>query len=493
MLKEIVSQNYKCFRGQTKVELAPLTILCGTNSSGKSSILKNVLLIKQTVESKSPDASLVLSGELVDNGTFDDVVYNSASSKANSFSIEHVFEIHNHKLHTTGKYIKRQDAQAFNELRRIYDTISGVISKFEIHLNLNIVKQKKRINEFTQYIADNRIKNYTISISAYDLEGCIIPEGTGCIKFENEGGRGEHYLSWENIPGYAKALTQYDRYSCTCSFNGLVISSVFAYNMPEGVKSIIPNILTIDRITFAQYEGINLIAPLRHTPERTYLIKGNVNSVGLSGENTPTMLAKLKGTSVLNDFEFMGNSKSNPQSNNYFDIIQYWLDFFGVGKLNISGKNGAIAITLDKHNIADVGFGVSQILPILTQGLYMSKGETLLVEQPEIHLHPKMELAMADFLIELAKSERNIIVETHSDHIINRVIHRVMEKYDSLEPLVKIYFVENKTEEAIVNPPIIIDKYKGTKIEYQDFFTQYTTESREIMSTGLANMLGIDK
>ena len=94
--------------------------------------------------------------------------------------------------------------------------------------------------------------------------------------------------------------------------------------MPEGVKSIIPNILTIDRITFAQYEGINFIAPLCHTPERTYLIKGNVNSVGLSGENTPTMLAKLKGMSVLNDFEFMGNSKSNLQSNNYFDIIQYW-------------------------------------------------------------------------------------------------------------------------------------------------------------------------
>ena len=191
------------------------------------------------------------------------------------------------------------------------------------------------------------------------------------------------------------------------------------------MKSIIPNILTITRIAFAQYEGVNFIAPLRHTPERTYLIKGNVNSVGLSGENTPTMLAKLKDSKVFNDFEFMGNAQNNPQENGYFDIIQYWLDFFHLGKLSIEGNRGAISITLDNHNITDIGFGVSQILPILTQGLYMSKDETLLIEQPEIHLHPKMELAMADFLIELAKSERNLIVETHSDHIINRIIHRV--------------------------------------------------------------------
>ena len=451
--------------------------------------LKNILIMKQTVESKSPDASLLLSGELVDNGTFGDVAYSSSSGIARSFTIEHVFEIRNHKLRSTGKYIKRQDAQAFNELRRIYDGIKGDISKFRIVLNLSVVKEKNDINEFTQYIADNRIDSYTVSISAYDLMGEEIPKATGWIRFDNEGGRGAHYLSWENIPGYAKAFTECDRYSCTCSFNGLVISSVFAFSMPTGVKSIVPNILAITRIAFAQYEGVNFIAPLRHTPERTYLIKGNVNSVGLSGENTPTMLAKLKDNTVHNDFEFMGNTQNKPRANDYFDIIQYWLDFFNLGKLNIAGNNGAISITLDNHNITDIGFGVSQILPILTQGLYMSKDETLLIEQPEIHLHPKMELAMADFLIELAKSERNLIVETHSDHIINRIIHRVMENYDVLSPLIKIYFVENGLDGSVVHPPIEIDKYKGTKIEYPDFFTQYTSESREIMSVGLRNML----
>ena len=100
---------------------------------------------------------------------------------------------------------------------------------------------------------------------------------------------------------------------------------------------------------------------------------------------------------------------------------------------------------------------------------------------------------MADFLIELARSERNIIVETHSDHIINRVVHRVMENYDELSEVVKIYFVEKTENGGVIHPPISIDKYKGTRIEYKDFFTQYTSESKEIISTGIKNALEKEK
>lgn len=260
--------------------------------------------------------------------------------------------------------------------------------------------------------------------------------------------------------------------------------------MKNGIKSIIPNILSIVRVTFAQYEGISFIAPLRQNPERNYLIKGNVNSVGLSGENTPVLLAKLKDDSVVNDFSYLHDGKEMPAEDRYLDIVQYWLSFFGIGELSIVGNRNVISIKLDNHNIADVGFGVSQILPIIIQGIYMSKEETLLIEQPEIHLHPKMELDMADYLIEIAKSERCVIVETHSDHIINRVVHRVMEKYEILCEMVKIYFIENKTGEAKINPAVEIDKYKGTKNLYEDFFTQYAAESKDIISTGLENMLG---
>ncbi len=130
MIRKIVLNNYKCFNKDKEIELAPFTILCGTNSSGKSSILKSILMMKQTTESKSPDPAVVLSGQLVDNGTFDDVVFVDDKGRCDSFSIEHDFEVHNHTLKKTGKYIKRQDAKAFNELRRVYSTVSGEIEKF---------------------------------------------------------------------------------------------------------------------------------------------------------------------------------------------------------------------------------------------------------------------------------------------------------------------------------------------------------------------------
>ena len=317
-----------------------------------------------------------------------------------------------------------------------------------------------------------------------------MPECNSNICFKNPENKEKHLLSWNNIPGYSKAINSFNDYICICSLNGLVITSVFAYDMKNGIKSIIPNILSIVRVTFAQYEGINFIAPLRQNTERNYLIKGNVNSVGLSGENTPVLLAKLKDDFVVNDFSYLHEGQEIPGEDRYIDIVQYWLNFFDIGKLSIVGNRNAISIKLDNHNIADVGFGVSQILPIITQGIYMNKEETFLIEQPEIHLHPKMELGMADYLIETAKSERCVIVETHSDHIINRVIHRVMEKYEILNALVKIYFIENQTGESRINPAIEIDKYKGTKNLYEDFFTQYAVESKDIISTGLENILG---
>ena len=152
MIKKIALENFKCFHDRTEIEINPLTILCGTNSSGKSSIFKSLLIVKQTFESRSPYASLLLSGPLVDNGTFDDVVFMNSSSKEKSFIIEHEFDIHNHKMHSKGIFLKRQDAKAFNELRRIFYATKKEVAKFNIRLTITVEKQKNEINEFSQYI-----------------------------------------------------------------------------------------------------------------------------------------------------------------------------------------------------------------------------------------------------------------------------------------------------------------------------------------------------
>ena len=86
--------------------------------------------------------------------------------------------------------------------------------------------------------------------------------------------------------------------------------------------------------------------------------------------------------------------------------------------------------TREAVTIADVGFGVSQLLPILVLGIRSDESSLLLLEQPEIHLHPKLQANLADFLLTLAEQGRRLIVETHSDHFINRLRRRIAEDLD---------------------------------------------------------------
>lgn len=88
MLKSISLENYKCFKDKTTIDIAPLTVLCGVNSSGKSSILKSLLMLKQSYENGSTLNSLSLNGKYTNNGLFKDTVY---SHKEKSFTISNKF------------------------------------------------------------------------------------------------------------------------------------------------------------------------------------------------------------------------------------------------------------------------------------------------------------------------------------------------------------------------------------------------------------------
>ena len=96
MLKSISLENYKCFEklkvdDKDELEIAPLTVLCGVNSSGKSSILKSLLMLKQSYEDNSVSNYILLNGKYIDNGTFNEVVFDNA--KKSYFSISNSFEI----------------------------------------------------------------------------------------------------------------------------------------------------------------------------------------------------------------------------------------------------------------------------------------------------------------------------------------------------------------------------------------------------------------
>lgn len=499
MLKSISLENYKCFKEKTDIEIAPLTVLCGVNSSGKSSILKSLLMLKQTAESKLSEPILLLSGNLVDCGSFDGVI-NKKGKDDNCFSIRHKFEICNHTLASTGKYIKKQDAEEFNELKKIYFCIDQTIVRFIFDVKLVIEKHVDSNNEFSPYLSNNRIKSYSITIYIEDKNG-VVNDYIGNITFRCAGNRENqepHVLSWDKVPYLnkqkktGKDTGDFNGYKCACTFNGLAISNIFAYDMKPYVKNLVPNILAITRIVSNQFNGINYIAPLRNTPERTYLINKNVDSVGVTGENAPILLAKYKNRVITTDMFCRQENSFDIDQNGYVtakfeEIVQQWLTYFGLGNLTIQGdQNGTVSLNLDEENLVDVGFGASQVLPIIIQGVFMDKDQTLLIEQPEIHLHPKMELQMADFLIALSQTGRNVIIETHSDHIKTRLIRRIVEDESrELKDKIKIYFVSQFEKYCSDATLIKISDEYGVEENPKDFFDQAALEQLDLMKAGM--------
>jgi len=142
--------------------------------------------------------------------------------------------------------------------------------------------------------------------------------------------------------------------------------------------------------------------------------------------------------------------------------LSYWLKYFRLG--NIEGRpleqseidlsKGDVIIEFklqspeseNKYYLADSGFGYSQIMPVLVSGLLTKKDGTLVVEQPELHLHPALQVRLASFFLAMVQSGRQVLIETHSEHLVNALRVLIAEKGDiEFAASCKIYYLDLKS------------------------------------------------
>lgn len=491
MLTKIALTNYKSFRDETIIPIKPLTLLCGVNSSGKSSILKSILMIKQTTERESPYNQLAFNGQYVNNGFWDDIVCVNGYPE-NPIEISNTFELYEHDAS-----FSRQDNPSFRELKKLFFKYSTIHS-FQIEHKIRI-KGVHGSNRVTSYIENNIVVFSGIKIIVKDSNNNVLCESSVSISSNKDSHKKRYFIKYNNLPCDNEFVNSpLQNYYYTCYFNNIKLINFYKENIDPEVVRAKSSILAFFNIASSQYTGTNYIAPLRQFPQRNYIIQGDVNSVGVAGENMPILLAKLQQSGRTTNVQLSELDEKNfrPKRQRGFsptyERIQNWIDYFGLGSLDISGNNGLLSLTLNGRNITDVGFGASQALPVIVQGLYMPCDATLFLEQPEIHLHPKMQMKMADFLLATAISERSLVVETHSDHIINRIVRRVMESIgteNDLSSLVKIYFISQDDEGCSkVCDDIKIDPVKGLIDCPREFFDQYGDELRVIMKQGYENL-----
>jgi predicted ATPase len=129
----------------------------------------------------------------------------------------------------------------------------------------------------------------------------------------------------------------------------------------------------------------------------------------------------------------------------------------------------------DKFSIPQLGTGVSQVLPILTICLSAPLGSTIIIEQPELHLHPKMQSKLADFFIAMALSGRQCIIETHSEYLIYALRYRISKSLlrndESIQKAIKIFFAEKKDGISTFQE-IKVNKHGEISAWPEDFFDE---------------------
>jgi hypothetical protein len=219
--------------------------------------------------------------------------------------------------------------------------------------------------------------------------------------------------------------------------------------------------------------GIRAIGAFRARPERRYEYAGR----------TPALL-DLGGQNVINALIEDAIQKRKPRL--LLQALNRWLkDVCRVRLMPVKriGK-GARLYELRLRDLdsgrwasfADVGFGIGQALPVFVEGLRTPQGGTFLVQEPEIHLHPDAQLGMADFLVSLVKSGRQVIAETHSDHLLVRVRKTVAAGL--LDPgQVSVLFVDKGRDGASTVKPISLDRL-GNIPEWPKGFMEEAAKER---------------
>ena len=189
--------------------------------------------------------------------------------------------------------------------------------------------------------------------------------------------------------------------------------------------------------------SVRYLGPLRDEPKLLYPLSptADPSDVGLKGEHTAAVLELHKNrqvnyipTSAFSEPEI----DPQPETRSLKEAVVDWLQYLGVAEGVDSRDRGKLGHELTvrisganrSHDLTHVGVGVSQVLPILVASLLSDPDTTLIFEQPELHLHPKVQTLLGDFFLSLTQLGKQCILETHSEYLINRIRFRIAAAVD---------------------------------------------------------------
>lgn len=407
MLTRLRIRNFKAWRDTGEVRLAPLTVLFGANSAGKSSLGHLLLALKQTAASADRRRALHTGDDssLVDLGTFVETLHGHDRKAVLEFGLEWTVP---GGLEVRNPLDDRQQYQG---------------DRLSLGSEIAATANEQPIVRKLKY--ELRSEDQNVLTARLEREGAKVQLTTDPYRLVHAVGR-----KWPlDAPEKFYRVSDHS----LARFQNADFLASFALEVER----------TLDSVSY--------LGPLRDPPRRTYGWAGNTpETVGARGEYAIAcvLAAQAEGRRLNRGYK----KRQQP----FAAFISQWLvdlgviDSFAVRatapgrkdyEVKVRTRGGLVDVALP-----DVGFGVSQVLPALVQAFYCRADSIVWMEQPEIHLHPQVQAELADVFISAVQAYENgrprnvqLIVETHSEHFLNRLQRRIAE--EMLQPEdVAIYF-----------------------------------------------------
>jgi len=205
--------------------------------------------------------------------------------------------------------------------------------------------------------------------------------------------------------------------------------------------------------TYSLFQQVRYLGPLRAKPQVMYSPGVGQVDLGPEGELAAAYLHAKAARRVLVPLP-EGGARQMPLG----EGLNLWLEELGLADGAVAKDRGRLGIGLyvqpvgrsQSVDLTSVGVGVSQALPVVLLCLLASRESIVLIEQPELHLHPAMQLKLADFLLACARTGRQIVFETHSEHLINRLrLHVAADETSTTGDIVRLLFAEQDRGETL--------------------------------------------
>jgi len=418
MIRKIRIRNFKSIE-EAEIAVRPLTFLMGPNSGGKSSVIQPLLLLRQTVDSRDVENPLSIHGKYVDFGSYRDFIFQH--NDRNHLGVDILF--------SAPLPIEAPRPAMLKEARR-HPPLKISLSGTEILFSV----------EFRYIRKSMRVILHRALFSVPDMNAELQLDRADGDRYRAFGGK--------DIQGIEAEVLRLHKF-----YGASLGSPQLGKAVKAGKKA--PKQERLERSFFEFYyfaatlsqqierlfNKLFYIGPLREWPKRFYIATGETpQDVGLKGETaidvlwTQSRRAATRKKTLSNINEWM----------KHFEMASE-VTLRGIGSNTYELKLTDYRTNLPV-NLADTGFGASQVFPIIVEGFYATSGSVLLIEQPEIHLHPRAQATLADLLVEIAiKGNKTLIVETHSEHLISRILRRIAEGKLKSED-VAIYYCEPTTE-----------------------------------------------